>query len=73
MLHNVDILRKTIDAKVASRNLALIALIALYSGIHDILLQFSRENFYFGCTFWTFYDWQVVSFIGRTKPQGKVR
>jgi hypothetical protein len=22
--------------------------------ISDILLQFSRENFYFGCTFWTF-------------------
>jgi hypothetical protein len=39
--------------------------------ISDILLQFSRENFYFGCTFWTFQNKRWLVVFGSAKPQGK--
>jgi len=39
--------------------------LALAKTISDILLQFSRENFYFGCTFWTFQNKRWLVLFGR--------
>ncbi len=45
----------------------------LNGSFSDILLQFSCENFLFGCTFWTFYNWSNLAFFGRAAPRGRAR